>query len=62
MAFTVAKAVLDLVCRLARLPPDMAYQHLDDVATAPRKGSEALWRFDAAYKEVVERVGVKLAL
>ena len=56
-----AKAVLDLVCRLAKFPPDMACQHLDDVVAAAAKGSGALWRFDAAYKEVAERVGVKLA-
>ena len=56
-----AKAVLDLVCRLANFPPDMACQHLDDVVAAAVKGSDALWRFDAAYSEVAERVGVKLA-
>ena len=49
------------MCRLAKFPPNMACQHLDDVVAAAAKGSDALWRFDAAYSEVAERVGVKLA-
>ena len=49
--------MLDFVCRRARFLRHMVCQHLDDACAAPAVGSDALVRFDAAFKEN----GVELA-
>ena len=56
-----AKLVLDLVCRLAKFDREMVCQHLDDVCAACGLDSEAAARFDRAFSEVANRLGVKLA-
>jgi hypothetical protein len=56
-----AKVVLDLVCRKAQFPKEFVCQHLDDVCAAAADSSDAVHRFDAAFMEVAEFVGVKLA-
>ncbi len=56
-----AKLVLDLVCRRAGFPRNMVCQHLDDVCAAAAAGSDALHRFDEAFQEVAQDIGVELA-
>ena len=56
-----AKLVLDLVCRRANFPRNMVCQHLDDVCAAAPADSDALHRFDAAFKELAAELGVELA-
>jgi len=58
---TVAKTVIDLVCRKAAFRPDMVCQHLDDVVAAAPHGSNALFEFTEAYRYIAEAIGVKLA-
>jgi len=56
-----AKAVLDIVCRRAAFPVDMVCQHLDDICAAAQRGSPLTTKFDEAFAEVAEYVGIKLA-
>jgi hypothetical protein len=56
-----AKILLDLVCRRAGFPRAMVCQHLDDVCAAAAAGSDTLYRFDAAFKELAADIGVELA-
>lgn len=55
------KTVLDFVCRRAVFPRQRVCQHLDDVIAAAPAWSDAVHRFDAAFKEIAESVGVELA-
>jgi len=56
-----AKAVLDIVCRRAAFPVDMVCQHLDDICAAAQLGSPLTQKFDEAFAEVAEYIGIKLA-
>jgi hypothetical protein len=56
-----AKVVLDLVCRRANMPKGLVCQHLDDVCAAAPHDSTAVHRFDQAYMEVADYVGIHLA-
>jgi hypothetical protein len=57
----LAKLVLILVLAYSRFPPEMVCQYLDDVCAAAPAGSNALARFESAYRAVAAEVGVKLA-
>ena len=55
------KVALDLVCRRATFPRHMVCQHLDDVCAAAAAGTDALHRFDEAFKEIATSIGIQLA-
>lgn len=57
----LAKFILFLVIIYSRFPPDMICQYLDDVCAACPAHSDALTRFEAAYRAVAALVGVQLA-
>jgi hypothetical protein len=57
----MAKTVLDIVVRMARFPPDMVCQCLDDVCAAYYGDSDLLQRFEDMYRRVAAEIGVKLA-
>jgi hypothetical protein len=42
-------------------PPELVSQHLDDVVAVGAEWNKDIWRFDSAYHEVCEYVGVSLA-
>jgi hypothetical protein len=56
-----AKTVLDLVLRWANFPAEMVCQLLDDVCAAAAAGSEGVYRFEKAYRDVAKEIGVRLA-
>lgn len=56
------KVTRDLVVRMASFPKDMTCQHLDDTVAAAAAGDrERLERYDAAFFQLAEQIGVKLA-
>lgn len=56
------KVLRDLVIRMASFPKDMTCQHLDDtVAAAGADSRQLLERYDRAYFQLAEAIGVKLA-
>lgn len=57
----LAKTVLDLVLRYARLPADLVIQYLDDICGACPAGANSLHQFEEAFREVADDIGVKLA-
>jgi len=57
----LAKTVLDLVIRVADFPANQVIQYLDDICGACPAGSNALFEFEAAFREVADAIGVKLA-
>ena len=57
----VTKVVLFLAMAVADIPPHLVIQHLDDVCACVPEGSHLGERFYAAYKEVCEKLNIKLA-
>lgn len=57
----LAKFVLILVLAYCMFPPEMVCQYLDDVCAACPANSEALHRFESAYRAVAAQLGVQLA-
>ena len=57
----LAKVVLGLALLMSGYPPELVSQHLDDVVAVGPDWNEGIWKFDKAYHEVCEHVGVSLA-
>ena len=57
----LAKVVLVLAKLKSKISDDHVSQHLDDVAGVGDKDSDTIWKFDKAYREICEEVGVSLA-
>ena len=57
----LAKVVLACAILLSKISPDMIQQHLDDVCGVGTEEDGSIYRFDEAYRQVADRVGVKLA-
>ena len=57
----LAKVVLGCAINMSRIDPEMIQQHLDDVCACGTKEEGSILTFDRVYREVCERVGVRLA-
>jgi hypothetical protein len=57
----LAKLVLKVVILFCNFPAEMVCQYLDDVCAAGPSGCPLLARFEAAYREVANHLGVQLA-
>ena len=57
----LAKVVLGLALLMSGYPPELVSQHLDDVVAVGAEWNKDIWKFDSAYHEVCEYVGVSLA-
>ena len=57
----LAKVVLFIACKVARMDRTMTCQHLDDCAAAAPAGAPVLQRFDLAFASVAQELGIKLA-
>ena len=57
----LAKVVLACAILKSKIDPEMVQQHLDDVCACGTDRDGTIYEFDKAYREVSERVGVRLA-
>ena len=57
----IAKLVLFVVAKRAQFPKENIIQHLDDVVAVDTENAKKLEIFDETFKEVAEKIGVKLA-
>ena len=57
----LAKVVLGLALLMSGYSPELVSQHLDDVVAVGPEWNTDIWKFDTAYHEVCEYVGVSLA-
>ena len=57
----LAKVVLGCAIIQSGISADMVQQHLDDVCAVGTEEDGSIYSFDMAYRQVAERVGVKLA-
>ena len=57
----LAKVVLALVLLFARFPAEDVIQYLDDVCAAAPEGSRELHKFEEAYRDIANHLGVLLA-
>ena len=57
----LAKVVLGLALLRSKMLPALVQQHLDDVVGVGPPRDEAIFKFDQAYRDVAEMVGVRLA-
>ena len=57
----LAKIIVALACLKASFPKELVQQHLDDVCACGPANDGRIYRFDKAYREVSDIVGVSLA-
>jgi hypothetical protein len=57
----LAKVVLAIVLLYSKFPADMVCQYLDDVCAAATAGSSELHKFQQAYRDIAQHLGVLLA-
>jgi len=57
----LAKVVLSIVLLYCKFPEELVCQYLDDVCAAAEAGSTEIHKFEAAYREVADHLGVQMA-
>ena len=56
----LAKVVLACAILLSKINLDLVQQHLDDVCAVGTEEYGSIFRFNEAYRQVADRLGVKL--